>query len=109
MPNDTHRVPLSSWARPVVMAVALAYRTVLGERGGAMEAYRAATAAFLAAGGDPEAGARDVVLIVAAVARDHPDWLYRPARERIAREEAWWKARGVWPPPRDRSEWPAGL
>ena len=64
VPNDTLHVPLSSWARPVVVAAALAYRTVLGERGEAMEAYRAATAAFLAAGGDPEAEA----------ARDHPEW-----------------------------------
>ncbi len=72
-----------------------------------MEAYRAAADAFLAAGGDPEAAARDVPLIVSAVARDHPDWLYRPVRERIAREERWWKAQGVWPPPKDRREWPA--
>ena len=41
----------------------------------------------------------------------HGRWvrLYRPSRERIAREERWWKARGVWPPPKDRSEWPEEL
>lgn len=109
MPTDTHCAPLSSWARPVVTAVALAYRTALGERGEAMEAYRAAADAFLAAGGAPEAAAHDVALILAAVARDHLDWLYRPTRERIAREEAWWQARGVWPPPKDPREWPAEL
>ncbi len=68
----------------MVLAVAVAYWTVLQERGEAMEAHRAATDAFLAAGGDPE-----------AAARDHPDWLYQSARERIAREERWWRDRGV--------------
>jgi hypothetical protein len=47
-----------------------------------------------------------MALTVSAAARDHPEWPCRPARERIAREEAWWKARGIWSPPKDRSEWP---
>ena len=42
MPGETHRAPLSSWSRPVVAAVALAYRRSMGERGGAMEAFQAA-------------------------------------------------------------------
>jgi hypothetical protein len=108
MPGETTRAPLSSWSRPVVLAVALAYRTSLGERSGAREAYDAATAAFLAAGADPALAAGDAVLIAAAVARGHPDWLYGPCRARIAREEAYWRGRGVWPPPKDRSAWRAG-
>ena len=108
MLGETHRAPLTSWSRPVVVATVLAYRRSMGEQPRALVADHAARAAFLAAGGDPGQAARDVVLIVAAAARDHPDWFWLPARERIAREELWWKARGVWPPV-DRSEWPAGL
>ena len=76
---------------------------MLGEQPTAMVAYAAAEVAFLTASGDPALAGRDVALIVAAAARDHPDWFWRPARERIAREERWWKARGVWPPPKGRS------
>ena len=100
MPGETHRAPLSSWSRPVVVATVLAYRRSMGEQPRAPVADRAAEAAFLAAGGDPGLAARDVVLIVSAAARDHPDWFWRPSRERIAREGAAWKARGVWPPPK---------
>lgn len=109
MPGDPHRLPLTSWSRPVVVATVLAYHLSVGAQPRAAVADRAARAAFVAAGGDPALAGRDVPLIVAAAARDHPDWLWWPARERIAREEAWWKARGVWPPPQDRSAWPAGL
>ena len=107
MPGDAHRLPLTSWSRPVVAATVLAYRNSMGGQPKAMVAYAAAEAAFLAAGGDPTLVGRDVVLIVAAAARDRAGWLYRPARERIAREERWWRARGVWPPPKDRSLWPS--
>ena len=82
---------------------ALAYRAASGERGKAAEACWAATEAFVVAGGAAEVAARDVPLIVAAVARDHPARVCGPVRERIAREERWWKARGVWSPPKDRS------
>ena len=109
MTGSTHRAPLTSWSRPVVVATVLAYRCSMGEQPWAPVADRAARAAFLAAGSDPELAARDVVLVVSAAARDHPDWFWRPARERIAREERWWKARGVWPPPKDRSAWLAEL
>ena len=105
MPGETHRVVLSSWSRPVVVATVLAYRASMGEQPRAAVADRDAEAAFLAAGGDPGLAKRDVPLIVSAAARDHPDWFWRPARERIAREERWWKTRGVWPPPKDRSAW----
>ncbi len=108
MPGDPHRLPLTSWSRPAVVATALAYRASLGAQPSAMVAYAAAEAAFLAAGGGPASAARDVALIVAAAARGHPEWLYGPCRARIPREEAWWKARGVWPPPKGRSAWPAG-
>ena len=74
-----------------------------------MVAFQAAAAVFVAAGGDPALTARDVPLIVYAAAQGHPEWLYQPVRERIAREERWWKARGVWPPPKDRREWPVDL
>lgn len=104
--GETHRTSLSSWSRPLTVAVVVAYRNTMGATGEAKEAFGAARDAFLAAGGDPDLAARDVPLIVSAAARDHPDWFHRPARERIAREEAWWKARGIWPPPKDRREWP---
>jgi hypothetical protein len=106
MPHDAHRTPLTSWSRPVVAATVLACRDSMGAQPRAMVAHAAAEAAFLAAGGDPKLAKRDVPLIVSAAVRDHGDWFWRPCRERIAREEAWWKARGVRPPPMDRSAWP---
>ena len=87
----------------------LAYRRALGEQPRAPVADRAARAAFIAAGGDPALAGQDVPRIIAAASAEHGDWFWRPARERIAREEAWWKARGIWPPPLNRSAWPAGL
>jgi hypothetical protein len=32
MPGETHRVVLSSWSRPVVVATVLAYRASMGEQ-----------------------------------------------------------------------------
>ncbi len=105
---DTHRTPLSSWPRPVAVATVLAYRACMGERGEAMPAFKAGWRPSSRPAAIPAArrAARGVPLIVSAAARDHPDWLYRPARKRIAREEAWWRARDVWPPPKSRRDWP---
>ena len=90
MPHDTHRTPLTSWSRPVAVATVLACRNAMGAQPRAMVAYAAvAGAAFLAAGGDPQRAKRDVPRIVAAAARDHGEWFWRPSRERIAREERW--------------------
>ena len=90
----------------MTVAVVLAYRKAMADGGLDPEAYRAARDAFLAAGGDPERAPSEVPRIVSAAARDHGDWFWRPVRERIAREERWWKARSIWPPPKDRSRWP---
>jgi hypothetical protein len=98
--NATPRtVVLSSWDRAVVVATVCAYRQSMGEQPRATVADKAATAAFIAAGGDPALAAQDVPQIIAAATRDHTDWFWRPARERLAREEREWKARGLWPPP----------
>ena len=104
---DTHQTLLTAWPRPLVAAVVLAYRRAMIEGGLDPEAYRVALAAYLAEGGDPEQAPSDIPRIVAAATRDHGGWFWRPVRERIAREEAWWRARGVWPPPANRRDWPA--
>jgi hypothetical protein len=70
----------------------------MGEQPHAAVADKAARKAFVAAGGDPALAARDVPKIIAAATREHSDWFWRPARERLAREEGEWRARGIWPP-----------
>jgi hypothetical protein len=70
-------------------------------------ADKAARGAFIAAGGDPAQTAQDVPRIIGAATRDHSDWFWRPACERIAREEREWKAQGIWPPPKDQVGGPA--
>jgi hypothetical protein len=98
--NATPRtILLSSWDRAVVLATVLAYRGSMGEQPHATVADKAAREAFVAAGGDPALAGQDVPRIIAAATRDHSEWFWRPARERIAREEHEWKARGIWPPP----------
>ena len=61
MPNDTHRAPLTSWPRPVVVATVLAYRRSMGEQPRAPVADCAARAAFLAAGAGPDRAGGAVV------------------------------------------------
>jgi hypothetical protein len=98
--NATPRtILLSSWDRAVVVATACAYRQSMGEQPQATVADKAAHDAFIAAGGDPALAARDVPRIIGAVTREHSEWFWKPARERLEREERAWKARGVWPPP----------
>ena len=104
--TDTHRTVLTAWHRPLEVATVLAYRRAMIEGGLDPEAYRAALAAYLAEGGDPAQAPSDIPSIVAAATLDHGEWFWCPMRERIAREEAWWRARGVWPPPNDRRAWP---
>ena len=81
---DTHRTPLASWPRPVVVVavVLAAYRRAMAEGRLDPGAYRAARAAFLAAGGDPERAPSDIHRIVSAAARDHGGWFRRPTRAR---------------------------
>ncbi len=78
---DTHRTPLASWPRPVVVVavVLAAYRRAMAEGRLDPGAYRAA---FLAAGGDPERAPSDIHRIVSAAARDHGGWFRRPTRAR---------------------------
>jgi hypothetical protein len=100
--NATPRtVVLSSWDRAVVVATVLAYRSAMGERPHATAADKASREAFVAAGGDPALAGRDVPRIIAAAISHDSTWFWRPARERIARKEHEWKARGIWPPPND--------
>ena len=108
--NDTHRTtPLPPWPRAVVVAVVGAYRQSMGEQPWSTVADRAARAAFLAAGGDPERAAHDIPLILATAARGDSAWFWRPARARIERGERWWKERGIWPPPMRRADtWAPG-
>lgn len=54
--------------------------------------------AYVAARGDP-ADKTAIREMVAAAARDHKEWIWRPIRERIAREDRNRKRRGIWPPP----------
>jgi hypothetical protein len=61
-------------------------------------ADKAAREAFIAAGGDPALAGQDVPASIAAATREHSEWFWRPARERIARGEQEWRARGIWPP-----------
>ena len=96
--NATPRtVLLSSWDRAVVVATVLAYRRSMGEQDRATVADKAAVAAFITAGGDPQLAAQDVPQIIAAATQEHSDWFWRPAKERLERQERAWKARGIWP------------
>ena len=98
--NATPRtILLSSWDRAVVVATACAYRQSMGEQPQATVADQAAHDAFIAAGGDLAFAAQDVPRIIGAITREHSEWFWEPARERLEREEREWKARGVWPPP----------
>ena len=74
----------------------------MGKQAEGVVAYRAARDAFIAAGGDPDLASVEVPRIIGAAARDHSDWFWRPANERIAREERARRARGTLPPPKDR-------
>jgi hypothetical protein len=101
---------LADWPRGMVVAVAQAYRTASGRGEHWQVCMNAAEAAYIASGGDP-AHSWDVTKnILAVVRREHPDWFWRPARERIERQEAHWKGRGIWPPPLAWSaRWPQRL
>ncbi len=85
---------LSSWARSVVVGTVLAYRRSMGEQPESAIAYRAACDAFIEAGGDPELASHEVPRIIGAASLEHSDWFWRPANERIEREERGRKGRG---------------
>ena len=65
----------------------LAYRSSMGEQPESTVVDRAARDAFIAAGGDADLAFVEVPRIIGAATRDHSDWFWRPANERIAREE----------------------
>jgi hypothetical protein len=71
----------------------------MGEWPRATVADKATCEAFVAAGDEPALAARDVPRIITAAISEHSDWFWRPADERLAREEREWRARGIWPPP----------
>ena len=70
------------------------------------EATPPVRAAYLAAGGDPERMATDIPEMVAAAARDHSEWFWRPARDRLDRQHRYMKSTGMWPPPLNWNAWP---
>ncbi|MDB5371798.1 MAG: hypothetical protein JWP04_440 [Belnapia sp.] len=100
---------LTGWPRHLLLPTALAYRDAMGE--GYMDgpAHAKAIHAYLAAGGDRARAGREVTLMIAGVSSQFPDWFWGPTRERIEREEQWWRAQGRWPPPKDPAEWPEHL
>ena len=77
--GHTTPLPLSSWDRDTLIAVAIAYRRVrrLGARD--LPARQAAEAAFSERHPSaPEGKAQQTVaLMISAVARDHPTWLWK--------------------------------
>jgi len=77
--GHTTPLPLSTWDRDTLRAVAVAYRRVrrLGERD--LRARAAAEAAFSERHPTtPEREAQHAVsLMISAVARDHPAWLWK--------------------------------
>ena len=109
MPGETHRIPLSTWRRELVRATVLAYRAAAGAGKLDPDAYAAARDAYIGAEGDPAQAPREVMQIVSAAARDHGEWFWRPVRERLEREERYWRRRGMWPPPKNPQDWPADL
>jgi hypothetical protein len=100
---DTTRTPLTRWPQEVARATALAYRKAAGEGLLGIDRFRPARDAFMAAGGDPAEAPSAVMEIVAAAARDHGEWFWRPSRLRVEAEERYWRGRGIWPPPMGRS------
>ncbi len=98
--------PLATWSRDMVRTVALAYRTAHAQALGDVEAWEAARAAYVAAGGSPGVAKHDVPKIITAVVSRHAEWFWRPVQARIEREERYWRGRGIWPPPMNRAEWP---
>jgi len=79
MPIDhSTRLPLSTWDRETLRAVAVAYRRVrrLGERD--LQARNAAEAVYLER--HPNVPVMDaqqaVAAMISAVAREHPNWLW---------------------------------
>lgn len=97
---------LTVWLRELVRATVLTYRSAKGEGLQETDCYRRARKTYVAASGTPESAPYEVMLMVAAAARDHPDWFWKPLEERLAREECFWRSRGIWSPPKNRAEWP---
>jgi hypothetical protein len=77
--GHTTPLPLSTWDRETLVAVALTYRRM--HRLGALDlpARQAAEAAYLERhpGGIPADAQQTVALMISAVARDHPAWLWK--------------------------------
>jgi hypothetical protein len=77
--GHTTPLPLSTWDRDTLRAVAVAYRHVrrLGERD--LPARHAAERAYLErhATASVDEAQHTVALMISAVARDHPAWLWK--------------------------------
>lgn len=105
-PSD---VALTGWPRELLLPTVQAYRRAMGEGYRDGPARELATRAYLAAGGNPDQASRQVGEMVASVSAQHGAWFWGPAERWVAEGEAWWRARGIWPPPKDPSAWPEHL
>lgn len=90
---------LRHFQRDRARVVALAYRAAMVEGCQDRDASARAVAAYIEAGGNPDAAQKDVTRIVAGVAADHSEWLWRPVRARMGREDAAMRKLGWWPGP----------
>jgi peptidoglycan/xylan/chitin deacetylase (PgdA/CDA1 family) len=104
MPAETAR--LSNWRREVVVATVQAYRRATGEGLTDWQAGPLTRAAYLGAGGDPEAANTAIPAIIGAAARDYPDWFWRPAHAYADRRDRYMRSIGMWPPPLNWNAWP---
>ncbi len=105
-PDASNGVPMSVWPVEMVRAVAVAYRTAEGQGLPHLACAAAAMEAYTQQGGDPALAGGDIYRILHAVGQRHGEWLRAPAVRRAAIVERYWRARGIWPPPVDRSTWP---
>lgn len=106
MPADNIRTPLTTWSRDLVRATVVAYRRAKGEGATEAESHAAGRAAYIAAGGDPAAAPRVCMEMVAAAAREHSEWFWRPLQHYMDRRDRYMRSIRMWPPPLNWNAWP---
>lgn len=99
MAGNTTRAPLTRWPNAIVWAAVIACRHAMGNGLVHQRAMDLAYSAYMAAGGDPAEVDTAIPKMLGAAARDHGEWFWRPTERRLARDERWMKACGMWPPP----------
>jgi hypothetical protein len=78
--------PCSDWPITQLRAVGDAYREAAGRGDDQMACLARAEAAYIAAGGAEASARRAVVDMIASLSREHGDWLWGPAQERMDRQ-----------------------